>query len=44
VIIGPEGSGLHTKDEWVDIQSVIDLAGILLHTALSFCNSDGGAL
>ena len=38
VIIGPKGSGLHTKEEWVDIQSVFDLAGILLQTAISFCS------
>jgi len=37
VIIGPKGSGLHSKEEWADIQSIIDLAGILYQTALNFC-------
>jgi acetylornithine deacetylase len=37
VIIGPKGSGLHTKEEWVDIQSVKDLAQILVQLALNFC-------
>jgi len=38
VIIGPRGAGLHTHDEWVDIQSVVDLATILLQTAIRFCS------
>lgn len=37
VIIGPKGGGLHSREEWVDIQSVIDLAAILYQTALNFC-------
>jgi len=37
VIIGPKGSGLHSKEEWVDIQSVIDLAAILYKAAINFC-------
>ncbi|MBD3414885.1 MAG: ArgE/DapE family deacylase [Candidatus Aminicenantes bacterium] len=37
VIIGPKGSGLHTKEEWVDIRSVKDLAQILVQAALNFC-------
>lgn len=37
VIIGPKGEGLHSREEWVDIQSVIDLASILYRTALNFC-------
>jgi acetylornithine deacetylase len=38
VIIGPKGGGLHAKKEWVDIRSVIDLAGILYKTTLNYCN------
>ena len=38
VIIGPRGAGLHTHKEWVDIQSVVDLATILLQTAIRFCS------
>jgi len=37
VIIGPKGGGLHSREEWVDIQSVIDLAGILYQTAVNYC-------
>jgi acetylornithine deacetylase len=38
VIIGPRGAGLHTHEEWVDIQSVVDLSMILLQTAIRFCS------
>jgi len=38
VIIGPFGEGIHTHEEWVDIQSVIDLAAILVDTSVCFCN------
>ncbi|HZX10031.1 MAG TPA: ArgE/DapE family deacylase [Acidobacteriota bacterium] len=37
VIIGPKGGGLHSKEEWVDIQSVIDLAAVLYRVTLDFC-------
>jgi acetylornithine deacetylase len=37
VIIGPRGEGLHSHEEWVDIQSVVDLATILAETAIRFC-------
>jgi len=37
VIIGPKGAGLHSHEEWVDIQSVVDLASILTHTAIRYC-------
>ena len=37
VIIGPTGAGLHSSEEWVDIQSVVDLAEILALTAINFC-------
>ncbi len=38
VLIGPTGAGLHSHEEWVDLQSVVDLAQILLETAVDFCN------
>ncbi|MCH7783170.1 ArgE/DapE family deacylase, partial [candidate division KSB1 bacterium] len=34
VIIGPTGAGLHSSEEWVDIQSVVDLAEILVVAAV----------
>lgn len=37
VIIGPGGEGLHSSEEWVDIQSVVDLAKILTQTAIRYC-------
>lgn len=37
VIIGPRGDGLHSHEEWVDIQSVVDLATILAQTAVRYC-------
>jgi len=36
-LVGPIGGGLHSKEEWVDIQSVVDLAAILADTALDYC-------
>jgi len=39
VIIGPIGGGLHTSEEWVDLQSLVDLAQILAQTAIIYCNS-----
>ena len=37
VLIGPTGGGLHSKEEWVDLNSVEDLAAILAATALDYC-------
>jgi len=38
VLVGPKGHGLHSEEEWVDIQSVVDLAHILAETACSYCS------
>jgi len=38
VLFGPKGGGLHSEEEWVEIQSVVDLAEILAITAANFCN------
>ena len=37
VLLGPTGYGLHSAEEWVDLQSVIDLASVLAETALDYC-------
>ncbi|MCP4424568.1 MAG: M20/M25/M40 family metallo-hydrolase, partial [Chloroflexi bacterium] len=37
VLLGPIGQGLHSAEEWVDVQSVVDLAAILAETAVNFC-------
>lgn len=42
LLLGPTGHGLHSAEEWVDIQSVRHLAAILADTAASFVNGDNG--
>ncbi len=37
VLLGPVGAGLHGAEEWVDLQSTVDLANILAETAVRFC-------
>ena len=37
VIIGPVGGGAHTAEEWVELRSLEDLAGILVDAALAYC-------
>jgi acetylornithine deacetylase len=38
VLIGPVGSGLHSAQEWVELNSVYTLAEIIAKTALIYCN------
>lgn len=37
VIIGPTGKGLHSEEEWVDIDSTVQLAQILAESAVAYC-------
>jgi acetylornithine deacetylase len=37
VILGPTGEGLHTEEEWVSADSVVDLAAILHESIVSHC-------
>lgn len=37
VILGPTGRGLHSAEEWVELQSLHDLAQILAETAVVWC-------
>ena len=37
VLLGPVGYGLHSAEEWVDIDSVFDLAEVLADTAINYC-------
>ncbi len=37
VLIGPRGEGLHSDEEWVELASVAQLAGVLADVALSYC-------
>jgi acetylornithine deacetylase len=39
VVLGPVGEGLHTTEEWVDLDSVVDLAAILARTAHRYCSA-----
>ena len=40
VLIGPTGDGLHSDEEWVELQSVYDLAQILAETAVTYCGKE----
>jgi len=37
VLLGPKGFGLHSAEEWVEMESVIDLAHVLAETATQYC-------
>ncbi|MCG3121540.1 MAG: Acetylornithine deacetylase [bacterium] len=37
VVIGPSGAGAHADEEWVDLQSLVELAQILAEAALDYC-------
>lgn len=37
VVIGPAGGGAHAREEWVDIDSAVNLAEILFWTAIAYC-------
>lgn len=37
VVLGPVGAGLHTREEWVDLDSLVDLARILAASAQRYC-------
>ena len=37
VVIGPAGAGAHAVEEWVDLESVAQLAQILAQTAEAYC-------
>jgi acetylornithine deacetylase len=39
ILLGPTGQGLHSAEEWVDLQSCLDLARILAMIAIDFCGS-----
>ena len=40
VVIGPHGAGAHADVEWVDVESVENLARILVQVALEYCQGD----
>ena len=38
-LVGPRGYGLHSAEEWVDLESVVQLTNILAETAVNYCQS-----
>jgi acetylornithine deacetylase len=42
VVIGPAGAGAHADEEWVDLESVAQLAEILAETAVAYCSGKSG--
>ena len=40
VIAGPVGDGLHTDDEWVDFDSVVDFGEVLHRSIRSYCGCE----
>lgn len=41
VVMGPSGTGAHSREEWVELRSVETMAEILAQTALSYCGVQG---
>jgi acetylornithine deacetylase len=39
VVIGPIGAGAHADEEWVDLQSLVDLAEILAQATVDYCKA-----
>ncbi len=37
VVFGPTGTGAHAAEEWVDLESVFHVAGVLARAALEYC-------
>jgi acetylornithine deacetylase len=37
VVIGPAGAGAHAAEEWVDVESVVRLAAVLVRSVLTYC-------
>ena len=40
ILLGPFGEGAHAKEEWVDLESVIDFAAMLVDIVVEFCNRE----
>lgn len=38
VVLGPSGGGAHSESEWVDLDSMVQLAEILANAARSYCS------
>ncbi|HSK10297.1 MAG TPA: ArgE/DapE family deacylase, partial [Vicinamibacterales bacterium] len=40
VVMGPIGAGEHSAEEWVDLESVVSMAGVLAAAAVAYCGSE----
>lgn len=40
ILLGPFGGGAHAKEEWVDLDSVIDFAAMLVDIVVEFCSEE----
>lgn len=40
VVMGPRGEGEHSAVEWVDVETVVQMAEILARTAVHYCGAD----
>ncbi len=38
VVMGPVGAGEHSAEEWVDVESVVQMAEVLARTAMDYCS------
>jgi diaminopropionate ammonia-lyase family len=38
IVFGPAGAGLHSKEEWVEVQSLKDMEKVFIRLAQEFCN------
>ena len=39
VVMGPSGGGAHADEEWVEIDSVVQMADILARAAMAYCQA-----
>ncbi len=37
VVIGPTGAGAHAAEEWVEVESVVQLANVLVRAVIEYC-------
>ena len=37
IVFGPAGAGLHSKEEWVEVQSLQEMEKVFIHLVREFC-------
>ena len=40
ILLGPVGDGAHAKEEWINLDSVVDFATMLVDIVIEFCNRE----